>query len=144
MPSWTKFRCGGPKGISAKDIHARLARARAPTGDHGPSLRAVQRALKGATFRRAKVETRGRRWPLSSANLRALDRARKRLIAKTGGDCEVHWEDIIRAARVPHVDRSTAAKSLKAAGYGVAWRAPRLKPVRGEIDEGCASAYAAS
>ena len=78
------------QGISATDIHARLARARAPTGDHRPSLRAVQRALKGATFRRAKAETRGRKRSLSPANLRALDRARKRLIAKAGGDYEIH------------------------------------------------------
>ena len=61
------------QGMTPKDIHARLARARAPAGDRGPSLRAVQRALKGITFRRAKVETRGRKKLLSPANLRAND-----------------------------------------------------------------------
>ena len=98
-------------------------------------MRAVQRALKGSTFKRAKIETRGRKKVLSHANLRALDRARKRLIAKADEEYEVHWDDVIRAARVPHVDRTTAAKSLKAAGYDISWRPPRTKPNRGEIDE---------
>ena len=123
------------QGVATADIHERLTRARVPARVRGPSLRAVQRALKGSTFKRAKIETRGRKKVLSPANLRALERARKRLIAKADGDYEVHWDDIIRAARVPHVDRTTAAKSMKAAGYAVAWRTPRVKPLRGEIDE---------
>ena len=118
------------QGVATADIRDRLARARAPARVSGPSLRALQRALKGSTFRRAKVETRGRKEKLSPANIRALERARKRLIAKADGDYEVHWDDIIRAARVPHVDRTTAAKSLKAAGYAVAWRTLEASPWR--------------
>ena len=57
------------------DTHDRLVRARAPTRDRGPSLRAAQRALEGATFRRAKVETRSRKEVLTPKNLRALERA---------------------------------------------------------------------
>ena len=63
------------QGMAATDIHERLARARAPARDRGPSLRSVQRALKGTTFRRVRVETRGRKEVLTLANLRALGRA---------------------------------------------------------------------
>ena len=65
----------------------------------------------------------------------ALDAARKRLIAKAAGQCDVHWSGIIRAARAPGVDRSTAVKGMKAAGYDIQWRSPRQKLVRGDIDE---------
>ena len=98
-------------------------------------MMAVRRAMQGTTFRRSKVEARGRKRILTSANLRALDNTRKRLIAKADGDYEVHWDDVIRAARVPKVDRTTAAKCLRAAGYDIAWRPPRLKPARQEVDE---------
>ena len=106
----------GSQGMAPRVIHDRLARGRSRARDRGPNLRAVQRALKGVAFKRAKLETRGRKKVLSPANLRASDRARRRLIEKADGECEVHWGDTIRAARVPHVDRTTAAKSMKAAG----------------------------
>ena len=54
---------------------------------------------------------------------------------KADGEYEVHWEDIIRAARIPGADRTTVAKNMKEAGYDIKWRHPRLKPARGEIDE---------
>ena len=57
------------------------------------------------------------------------------MIEKAGGEYEVHWAHVIRAARVPEVDRPTAAKDMKHAGYGVKWRPPRLKLARGETDQ---------
>ena len=42
---------------------------------------------------------------------------------------------MIRAARVPKVHCSTAARALKAAGHKVQRRAPRLKPDRTKMDE---------
>ena len=112
------------QGISTLEIHLRLQRARAAGGGDGPNLSTVRRALRGITHRRGMVETRGRKRSLSPANVRALNAARKRLIAKADGQYEVHWCDIIRAARVPNVDRSTAAKGMKAAGYDIQWRTP--------------------
>ena len=47
----------------------------------------------------------------------------------------MHWAQVIRAARVPEVDRPTAAKNMKHACYGVRWRPPRLKLARGETDQ---------
>ena len=70
------------------------------------------------------------------ANMRALDKARRQLYVKGDNDHEVTWDEIIRKARAPPVDRSTASKCMKAAGFDIAWRTPRTKPSRGEIDEG--------
>ena len=123
------------QGITPVGIHRKLQRARAARGLGGPGVAAVQRALRGATHERSTVETRGRKPKLSSTTLKTLDATRKRLIAKADGQYEVHWEDIIRAARVPFVDRSTAARAMKAAGYDVKWRTPRLKPARSKIDK---------
>ena len=73
---------------------------------------------------------------LSALRTCALDAARKLLIAKAAGQCEVHGSGIIRAARAPGVDRSAAVKGMKAAGYDIQWRTPRQKLVRGDFDEG--------
>ena len=123
------------QGISTLEIHRRLQHARATGGGDGPNLSTVRRALRGVTHRRGMVETRGRKRTLSPANIRALNSARKRLIAKADGQYEVRWNAIIRAARVPDVDRSTAAKGMKAAGYDIQWRTPRQKLMRGAIDD---------
>ena len=130
-----KLQAWKAQGLSLTDMRRRLMSMRAAARERGPSLMTIRRALRGSTFRRSKVETRGRKQILTPANLRALDRARKRLIAKADGEYEVHWDDIVRAARVPSVDRTTAAKCLRAVGYDISWRSPRLKPARGEIDE---------
>ena len=101
----------------------------------GGGATAVERALKGKTFQRARVEPRGRKAVLTQLNLRTLDATRKRLIAKAKGEYEVHWDDVIHAARVPTVHRTTAARALSEAGYGIEWRTPRLKPDRSDMDE---------
>ena len=112
-------------GVAVIEIHARLSRTRARLGKDGPHLSSVRRALKGSTFKRGRIETRGRPRRLTRRNLRALDQARKRLISKVDGEGEVHWDDVIHAARVPLVDRTTTSKSLRAAGYNIRWRSPR-------------------
>ena len=116
------------KGFTPVEIHRQLQGARRRRRQSGPDLTSVRRALKGATFKRARVETRGGRRILSARNVRSLDAARKRLIDEAKGEKEVHWDDVIEAARVPKVDRTTAAKSMRRAGYDIKWRAPRLKP----------------
>ena len=64
-----------------------------------------------------------------------MDKARDKLIQKADSDYEVHWGDIIKASRVPAVDRTTAAKSMANAGYDVKFRKPRVKPYRADGDE---------
>ena len=123
------------QGLAVNDIHRHLCTVRSRRGMGCPDVTSVRRALKGKTFKRGTVETRGGPRALTLRNLRALDQARKRLIAKADGEYEVHWDDIIKAARVPKVDRTTAAKAMKAAGYDAQWRTPRLKPARGTADD---------
>ena len=123
------------KGVTAAEIHRKLQGGRRRKRMAGPDLSTVHRALKGASFQRTRVESRGRKRALSSVNVRALDRTRRRLITKADGDYEVHWDDVIRAARTPAVHRTTAARALKAAGYKVQRRNPRLKPDRSKLDE---------
>jgi hypothetical protein len=70
---------------------------------------------------------------LSVTNAKAMNKVRKRLIAEAGGQQEVHWTDIIRAARIPKVHHSTASRALKAFEPDLRWRAPREKP---NLDKG--------
>ena len=123
------------KGVAAMKIHERLEKRRARDGESGPELTTIRKVVKGKTWKRAKVETRGRKPSLSKRNLKSMDAARKRLIAKADSEREVHWKDVIKEARVPKVHVTTAAKSLRKAGYNVKWRPPRKKPYRDEIDE---------
>ena len=123
------------QGVTAVRIHRDLFEARSRKGGCGPDLTSVRRALKGSTFKRSKVETRGRKRALTNVNLKALDKARKRLIKEADSQYEVHWVDVIKAARVPDVHRSTAARTLNNAGYDIKWRTPRTKPPRSSCDE---------
>ena len=122
-------------GSTVLEVHARLAAGRRRSRRLGPSVTAVRRAIKGESFKRAARETRGRPRILSTTNLRTAERVRKQLIAKADGEAEVHWDDIIRKSRIPRVHRTTLAKNMNAAGFGIGWRQPRLKPTRGEPDE---------
>ncbi len=108
----------------------RLTKARGRRGVEPPSLRTVQRAINGKTFRRGATETRGRKKRLSPKNVRQLDKARKTLIKQAKGESEVHWKDVIKKARVPKVDPTTASRALAAAGFDIKARRPREKPLR--------------
>ena len=129
------IHAGAAGKLTAAEICRRLQAARRKLGKQGPHPTAVERALKGKTFQRARVEPRGRKAVLTQLNLRTLDATRKRLIAKAKGEYEVHWGDVIHAARVPTAHRTTAARALSEAGYGIEWRTPRLKPDRSDMDE---------
>ena len=109
------------------DIHARLVKDRKRHRQKGPVLTTVRRFLKGDTFNRSGVETRGRKRLWSAANLATMDRKRDALIAKADGDREVTWDEIIRKSRVPKGDVSTAAKHMKET-FGIQRRTPGLKP----------------
>ena len=95
----------------------------------------VRRALRGAAHKRATVETRGRKKSLTARNFATLDRKRVEMIEKADGQTEIHWKDVVKKARVPNVDRTTAAKTMRAAGCDVRWRPARMKPSRTVIDE---------
>jgi hypothetical protein len=112
-----------------------LSKKREKRGEQPPDITTLRRALKGKTHRRGRQETRGAKKVLTASHLRALDSTRKKLIAKAGNEYEVHWDDVIKKAKVPQVDATTAAKNMQAAGYDVAARKPREKPLRTDDDE---------
>ena len=122
-------------GLDPIKVHEKLCTNRRKEKRPEPDLTTVRRALRGMTFKRGRSETRGRKRALSAKNLKTLDATRKRLIEKAQSDYEVAWDDVVKSSRVPRVHRTTAAKSLIAAGYDIRARTPRRKPCRTEIDE---------
>lgn len=123
------------RGRTAIQIRDALAAQRARRGVEPPDLTTVRRALKGKTFRRGLPEARGRKPKLTKVAAKRLDASRKVLIKKAKGEKEVHWKHILRAARVPKVHPSTAARSLRREGFDVKWRTPRERPQRSKEDE---------
>ncbi len=123
-------------GHTPIEIHARLVKGRKAEKPKrkGPDLTTVRRYIKGKTFKRSAVETRGRKKVLTQKNLQRLDEVRQEMITKVDGERGVHWKDVMRKARIPTADESTVAKRVKEA-FGVQARTPRLKPSRGDIDE---------
>ena len=121
------------KGLAPTAIHKKLVARRAKKGVPTPSLPNLRRTLKGKSYKRGKVETRGRPKKLTVKKLRFINAKRKALIKKAKGEKEIHWDDVLRASRV-RCDPTTVAKSLKDAGMDVQARKPRQKPMRTEED----------
>ena len=93
-----------------------------------PTLKRLRGALRGATYRRSRKETRGRKRKLSHKAVLKLNTIRKRLIKKADKQREVRWQDIRKAGRAPKMHRSTLKRSFNREGIPVAARSPRLKP----------------
>jgi transposase len=117
------------KGVTPTQIHARLAARRGRKDTASPTLANLRKALKGETYKRGTVETRGAKQILTRVNVLALNRARLALIKKAAKEAEVSWTSIIRHARVPKVDPTTAAKAVQAEFPHLKWRSSREKPV---------------
>ena len=118
------------KGKTTNEILARITAKRERQGQDAPKLQAITRAVRGRTYKRGRKETRGRKAKWSTANVRKVNSVRKRLLKKAKGEGEVHWKDVIKKARVPTTDASTARRSLERAGISVQARRPREKPIR--------------
>ena len=116
-------------GQTPVEIHAWLAAKRGGEGTPAPNLTNVRKALKGQSYRRGQVETRGRKRKLSRRVVQKLDTTRVAMIEQADNKVEVHWKDVLRRARV-RVHPTTAARSFKAEGLDVKWRRPREKPQR--------------
>ena len=74
------------KSWTPVQIHAQLTKDRTCTRQRGPDLTTARRFVKGKTFKRSAVETRGRKRVLSDRNLATMDRARDTLITKADGE----------------------------------------------------------
>ena len=137
-PHWTAQELDKMRGwreLTPQEVHQRLKRGRDQRNLATPNIKQVRKAMAGKTFKLGVAETRGAKRKLSKRNVRRLNTVRKDLIKKAKGEREVHWQDIIKAARVPQVSPKTARENLKAAGYDITRRAPRLKPLRTEAHE---------
>ena len=60
-----------------------------PKGVAAPHLTLFRKVLKGQTFKRGRVETRGRPQAFTAQALRKIDQVRKDLIKKAKGEMEV-------------------------------------------------------
>jgi hypothetical protein len=119
------------------EIWKKLKAARSKCKVAPPDLTSVRRFLKGKTHRQDIEENRGRTPTFTRRNVLKMDKVRKELIAKSDGEWEVHWEDVMKKARVPKADFTTVARSFSREDLSVEWRTPREKPLRGpeHIDE---------
>jgi hypothetical protein len=119
------------------EIWKKLKAARSKRKVAPPDLTSVRRFLKGKTHRQDIEENRGRTPTFTRRNVLKMDKVRKELITKADGEWEVHWEDVMKKARVPKADFTTVARSFSREDLSVEWRTPREKPLRGpeHIDE---------
>jgi Mg-chelatase subunit ChlI len=117
-------------GKTPIQIHSMLVSLRKRKKMLAPHLTKVRMALKGNTYKRSVVETRGRKLALSRHTVLKMNRARKTLLKKRKGQSEVRWADVAKAARAPKVHRTTAKKAFARENIPVAARRPREKPNR--------------
>ena len=111
-----------------KEIHRVIAADRRKKGIEPPKIWAIRRACQGATHRRARSETRGRKKELSRVQVKHLNDTRVRLLKEAKAQHEIPYAALLKRARI-EVHRSTAARYLRR-HFGVKWRRLREKPLR--------------
>lgn len=107
--------------LSPVEIHKRIAAARARQRQDPPVLTTVRRFLKAETHGTDKPETRGRK-----------NTVRKSVVKKADGECEVHWADVVKKARMPKADPTTVARAFAREGIDVSRRPPQGEVVEGK------------
>ena len=118
-------------GKTPIQIHSLLVSQRKRKGIEAPHLTKLRKALKGNTYKRSATETRGRKQLLSRRMVLKMNVVRKTILKKRP-DKEMHWSDLVKAARAPKVDRTTVKKAFAREKIPVAARRPREKPQRSE------------
>lgn len=118
------------KGKSSESILADIASGRKKRGVDAPQIWAIRRAMSGATHKRGRLETRGRRQKLSAAQVKRLVQKRAELVKRKARYVPV--AEVVRSARVPAVSDTTALRYLRE--HGVVWRRLREKPLRTEAN----------
>lgn len=76
------------RAVRSRDVTGQRESAY-PKGIAAPHLTSFRKVLKGHTFKRGRVEARGRPQKLTAQAVRKLDNARKDLIKKAKGEAEV-------------------------------------------------------
>ena len=113
------------EGLPLATLRQRLRRHR--KGGSVPTAQNISKALRGKRYKRAVVETRGRKAKISPAKIKKLNQSRLKLQKKAQGTAEVTLAQIKRAARVS-ADDTTVGRALRT--LGIEWRSPREKPTR--------------
>ena len=121
-------------GKGPVEIHAALEKKRSARGISAPSLPNLRRVIKGQTYKRGRVERRGRKPKVTARQAHAMNNHRRALIQKADGEKEVHWDDISDKVKCD-VHPSTAARHLRKIGVDVLIRTPREKPARTDETE---------
>jgi hypothetical protein len=117
-------------GKTPREVHEWLVGFRSRKSMESPNLTNVRKALKGKSYRRGAVETRGRKAKLSMKVVQSINKARKVLLKKANNEKEVTWDDCRRAAKAPACHPTTVARSFAREGFDVKARRPREKPQR--------------
>jgi hypothetical protein len=116
-----------------EEILAAISKRRRKMKIATPKIWAVRRAVAGVTHKRGVVEARGRKKKWNAVQTNRVFVKRRKMIEKAKGERYVTCDSITKAARVPKVHRTTAARYL--AEKGVQWRSLREKPCRTEQHE---------
>ena len=94
-------------GLDAGDIHGKLEALRKRDGVDCVHVSKIREFMRGRTYRRGIVETRGRKRSWSRANVLNADAARLRKIDKCEGQKYIKWDVIVQGSRAPKVPATT-------------------------------------
>ena len=100
------------KGLKADEIHEKLEALRKRSGVDCVHVTKIREFMRGRTYRRGIVETRGRKRSWTRANVLSADAARLRKIDKCKGEKYIKWDVIVKGSRAPEV-RPTALHSTR-------------------------------
>ena len=123
------------KNETLKAVFDMLQNARRRQGVAMVNITVVRRFLKGGTHKRGKEETRGRKRIYSRRNVLSMNAARRKYVKGTKGTKQATWKLVIRKARGPRADATTAARAFAREGLKVKLRRLREKPQRTEEQE---------
>ena len=112
-----------------------LQKRRLRQGVEMVNITVVRRFLKGKTHKRGLKETRGTKTVYSRSNVLAMNAARRKYVRETKGTKQAKWKLVIRKARVPRADPTTAARAFAREGIKVKLRRSREKPQRTQEQE---------
>ena len=105
---------------SPEEILAAISKRRRKMRVGAPKIWAVRRAQAGVTHKQGVVEARGRKKNWNAVQTHRVFVKRRKMIEKAKGERHITCESIQKAARVPKVHRTTAARWL-----GPGMRRPR-------------------
>ena len=124
-----KLHALAAKGASATEIRVviQVMRNRRAGKPNAPHVKNIRIAMQGATYKKARKETRGRPKALTPRKVKALLKARKELLAEANKEHEVTYTKNKKRARIT-VSSSVVSRRFKERGYQA--RPQRKKPNR--------------